>query len=207
MNEEDFSTAKSVPTALRRAMLVRSCLMDIAGSQKDQGDGFSFSASGFSVEKLPNLAIEERQWMLPSVIPVELFLMLPTDTLPYLHKQQIHRLLEFIKMNVKAFVELGFKTIAMSLESNDIQKRDKIFEELGSMLLEMSSNKFDEFDRVTALGNSLLFLARFNAYCWAHIHLTGHDQGNLGRCIPEEDAAKALGFVQEMVQRFKAISA
>ena len=178
--------------------------MDVVGSQEQPTDGISFSASGFSAGTFPDLTIEERKLKMPFVSVFELFLMLPTDILPLLSKQQFHRLLDLVKLNITGLLEVGFKTIAMSMESNDSAKRKAIFENLSSMLGEMSSCNFeDKFHRVSILGTNLLFLARFSAYCWAHLHLTrSWDQSQTPRCIPKADAAKVMDLLKELAHHF-----
>jgi hypothetical protein len=131
-----------------------------------------------------------------NVTPKELFMMLPTELLPYLSNDQHQSLVDVIKSNPVDIMEFGLKGIAGSI-SKDKEEAENLFMDLLTSLKKLAGSKLQEPQVDPTTCSNLIFFARFSAYVEAHFSLTKH-VGEEARCIPESDAWKALELFRLM---------
>ena len=126
---------------------------------------------------------------LPNLSTSEFFLLLPTDWLPYLGKQELQQMVDIIMSNPLKFLEFGLKAIAASLcSAQGDATRDALYNRLRGQLKTAIGNTvvlldYDDFSH--QLLSNLVFLARFSAHVPAHLDLTTNN-------VSRRDAELAL---------------
>ena len=164
-----------------------------ASRPNDGSDACPFPVSLFSTRNFPDVEFKDRGLQLLDMEHFELFLMLPTDWIPYIKKSCLHYLIDLVKTDHQAFLQDGFKAIASALEKGNAIRRNFRFQQLIEQLDLCAARNFEEFtvESSSALCRNLIFLARFSAYVRAHLHFSRHHYGH-PKNISESDAKQAL---------------